>query len=33
MDGTPMVDHVAAMLNIKRQIMDAGEALDDIHLA
>ena len=32
-NGTPMVDHMAAMLDIQRQIMDAGETLDDIHVA
>jgi hypothetical protein len=32
-DGTTMADHIAAMLDIKRQINDAGESLDDIHVA
>jgi hypothetical protein len=32
-DGTSMADHIAAMLNIKQQINDAGESLDDIHVA
>jgi hypothetical protein len=33
MDGTTMADHIAAMLNIKQQITDLGESLDDIHVA
>jgi hypothetical protein len=32
-DGTPMADHIVAMLDIKRQINDAGELLDDVHVA
>jgi hypothetical protein len=28
-----MADHIAAMLDIKRQINDAGESLDDVHVA
>ena len=32
-DGTSIADHIAAMLDIKRQIMDAGEMLEDLHLA
>ena len=28
-----MADHIAAILNIQRQIMDAGETLDDVHVA
>jgi hypothetical protein len=30
-DGTPMADHIAAILDIKRQITDAGELLNDVH--
>jgi hypothetical protein len=33
MDGTPMADHIVAMLDIKHQINDAGESLDDVHVA
>jgi len=33
LDGAPMADHVAAMLDVKRQIEDAGETLEDLHLA
>jgi hypothetical protein len=33
MDGTPMADHIAAMLDIKQQITDAGESLNDVHVA
>src|ERR1700675_1278411 len=32
-DGTPMADHIAAMLDIKRQIEDTGEKLEDLHVA
>ena len=32
-DGTPMADHIAAMLDIKHQVSDAGEKLDDVHVA
>jgi hypothetical protein len=32
MDGTPMADHIAAMLNIKQQITNAGESLNDVHV-
>jgi hypothetical protein len=28
-----MANHIAAMLNIKQQINDAGKSLDDIHVA
>ena len=28
-----MADHIAAMLDIKRQIEDAGEKLEDVHVA
>jgi len=28
-----MADHIAAMLDVKRQIEDAGERLEDLHLA
>jgi hypothetical protein len=31
-DGTPMADHIVAMLNIKQQINDVGESLDDVHV-
>jgi hypothetical protein len=32
-DGTPMADHIAVMLDIKQQIVDAGEMIDDLHIA
>jgi hypothetical protein len=32
-DGTPMADHIVAMLDIKQQINDVGESLDDVHVA
>jgi hypothetical protein len=32
-DGMPMADHIAAILDLKSQIQDAGETLDDIHVA
>jgi hypothetical protein len=32
-DGTPMADHIAAMLDIKQQIVDAGETIDNLHIA
>jgi hypothetical protein len=32
-DGTPMADHIASMLDIKQQIIDAGEMLEDLHVA
>jgi hypothetical protein len=32
-DGTPMADHIASMLDIKQQIIDAGETLEDLHVA
>jgi hypothetical protein len=32
-NGTPMADHIAAILDLKSQIQDAGETLDDIHVA
>jgi hypothetical protein len=28
-----MADHIAAMLDIKQQIVDAGETIDDLHIA
>jgi hypothetical protein len=31
-DGTPMADHIAAMLDIKQQINNVGESLNDIHI-
>jgi hypothetical protein len=27
-----MADHIAAMLDIKRQITDVGKSLDDVHV-
>jgi hypothetical protein len=27
-----MADHIAAMLDIKQQIVDAGEMIDDLHI-
>ena len=32
-DGTSMADHIAAMLDIRQKIMDAGEKLEDLHVA
>jgi hypothetical protein len=32
-DGTPMADHIAAMLDIKQQINNVGESLDNVHVA
>jgi hypothetical protein len=32
-NGMPMADHIAAILDLKSQIQDAGEVLDDIHTA
>jgi hypothetical protein len=32
-DGTPMADHIVSMLDIKQQIIDAGEMLEDLHVA
>jgi hypothetical protein len=32
-DGTPIADHIAAILDLKSQIQDAGKMLDDIHVA
>jgi hypothetical protein len=32
-DGTPMADHIVSMLDIKQQIIDAGETLEDLHVA
>jgi hypothetical protein len=32
-DGTPMANHIASMLDIKQQIIDAGETLEDLHVA
>jgi hypothetical protein len=32
-DGTPIADHIASMLDIKQQIIDAGEMLEDLHVA
>jgi hypothetical protein len=32
-DGMPMADHIASMLDIKQQIIDAGETLKDLHVA
>jgi hypothetical protein len=29
----PMAKHIAAILDLKSQIQDAGETLDDIHVA
>jgi hypothetical protein len=28
-----MADHIAAMLDIKQQIIDSGETIDDLHIA
>ena len=32
-DGTPMADHVAVMLDLKHKITAAGETLPDTHVA
>jgi hypothetical protein len=32
-DGMPIADHIAAILDLKSQIQDAGETLNDIHVA
>jgi hypothetical protein len=32
-DGTQMADHVATMLDLKCQIQDASETLEEVHLA
>ena len=32
-DGSLMADHIAAMLDIRRRIVEAGEKFEDIHLA
>jgi hypothetical protein len=32
-DGTPMADHITSMLDIKQQIINAGEILKDLHVA
>jgi hypothetical protein len=32
-DGMPMADHIASMLDIKQQIINAGETLEDLHVA
>jgi hypothetical protein len=32
-DGTPMADHITAILDLKSQIQDASEMLDNIHVA
>jgi hypothetical protein len=32
-DGMPMADHITAILDLKSQIQDAGETLDDTHAA
>jgi hypothetical protein len=31
-NGAPMADHIAAILDLKSQIQDAGEILGDIHI-
>jgi hypothetical protein len=33
MDGTPMANHIAAILDIKQQITNAGKLLNDVHFA
>jgi hypothetical protein len=32
-NGMPMADHITAILDLKSQIQDAGETLNDIHVA
>jgi hypothetical protein len=32
-DGTPIANHITVMLDIKREITDAGELLNDVHVA
>jgi hypothetical protein len=31
-DGMPMADHIMSMLDIKQQIINAGETLEDLHV-
>jgi hypothetical protein len=31
-DGTPMANHIMSMLDIKQQIINAGETLEDLHV-
>jgi hypothetical protein len=32
-DGMPMADHIVSMLDIKQQIINTGEMLEDLHVA
>jgi hypothetical protein len=32
-DGTPMANHIVSMLDINQQIINAGETLEDLHVA